>query len=120
MLLEREYIHVDQPLDGLLGVGFAAETGEDEELVRVRDPDPGSSDEKEEAPCYSPAPAGFLAFSSPRVAESRAAGHRRPFRRVVITISGDRLSLDPEHWNQWAFTPASLDSRHQRRREPHF
>jgi hypothetical protein len=31
MLLERAYIHVDQPLDGMLEVGFAAETGEDEE-----------------------------------------------------------------------------------------
>jgi hypothetical protein len=28
MLREREYIHVDQPLDGMLEVGFPAETGE--------------------------------------------------------------------------------------------
>jgi hypothetical protein len=45
MLLEWEYIHVDQPLDGFLEVGFAAETGEDEELARVRAPDLGSSDD---------------------------------------------------------------------------
>jgi hypothetical protein len=36
MLLEREYIHVDQPLDGMLEVGFPAGTGEDAELARVR------------------------------------------------------------------------------------
>jgi hypothetical protein len=50
MLLEREYIHVDQRLDGMLEVGFAAESGEDEELARVRATDRGSSDDAADAP----------------------------------------------------------------------
>jgi hypothetical protein len=66
----------------MLEVGFAVETGKDEELARVRAPDRGSSDD-EDTPRYSRAPAGFLAFSSSRVAELRAAGDQRPLPQVV-------------------------------------
>jgi hypothetical protein len=45
MLLEREYIHVDQPLDGTLEVSVPAERGEDAELALVRARDRESSDD---------------------------------------------------------------------------
>jgi hypothetical protein len=102
MLLEREYIHVDQPLDGMLGVGFPAETGEDAELAQVRVPDPDSSDGDGDAPRYTPAQPGFLAFSSSRVAELPAAGDQQPLPRMVRAIRQDWFSLEPEVPNRWA------------------
>jgi hypothetical protein len=114
MPLEREYIHVDQPSDGMLEAVFAAETGKDEEPARVRAPDPRSSDEEEDAPCYSPASAGFLAFSSSRIAELRAAGDQRPLPRVVRTIDGDWVSLEPKNRTQWAFPPPEASPRKKR------
>jgi hypothetical protein len=97
----------------MLEVSFAAETGEDKELARVRAPDRGSS-EDEDAPRYSPAPAGFLAFSSSRDAELRAAGDRRPLPQVVRTIPADWLSLEPEDRNQWALQPPEASPRKKR------
>jgi hypothetical protein len=63
MLLEREYIHVDQPLDGMLEVGFPAETEEDGNLGPGRARDPESSDDEEDPPRFAPAQAGFLGFT---------------------------------------------------------
>ena len=75
MLLEREYVEVEQPLDAMLEMGFAARTGDDAELARIRPPDPGSSDEEEdEPPRYAPSPGLSRVQRRPR---SRAALVRR-------------------------------------------
>jgi hypothetical protein len=68
LALLLEYIHVYQPLDGVLEVDFPGETGQDAELARVRSPGGVWSDD-EDAPRYAPMSPGFLAFSASRVAE---------------------------------------------------
>jgi hypothetical protein len=117
MLLEREYIHVDQPLDGVLEVGFPAETGEDAELARVRVPELESSDDDDEdgdAPGFAPAEPGFLEFSSSRVAELRAAGDQRPLPQMVRAIRQDWFSLEPEDRNEWAVPRQEASPRERR------
>ena len=70
MVLEGECRHAQRPLDVIVEVAFAPETGADAELGLVRPPDPGSSDgdEDDEPPRYALSRPGFLAFSSARVA----------------------------------------------------
>ena len=104
MALEREFVHGQAEMDVMLEVGFAAETGDDAELARIRPPDHGSSDEYEddEPPRYAPSQPGFLAFSSARVAALRSAGDQRPLPRMVRDLRGEWNRLSPGERTQWA------------------
>jgi hypothetical protein len=102
MLLEREYIRVDPPLDVVLEVGVPVETGVDAELARVRAPHRESRNGDNDPPRYAPASPCFMAFSSSRVAAFCADGDQRPVPQMLRTVRGDLLGLEPEDRNQWA------------------
>jgi hypothetical protein len=118
MLLEREYIHVDQPLDGMLEVGFPAETEEDGNLGPGRARDPESSDDDEDPPRFAPAQAGFLGFSLSGVAKLGAAGDQLPLPQGVRAIRQDWFSLEPEVRNQCVVPRQEASPRKRRGRSP--
>ena len=101
MLLEREYFQAEDPLDGIIEIHFAAQSGDGappEEAAGVLS---GSSDDDDEPPFVATGP-GFLPFCQAMRAELLAAGRREPLPVMVQCLGAAWRQLPAVEQAEWA------------------